>query len=43
MGLAENLEAIDGSRVSNGSGIPASGPGLDRKNGLVRLQTQPKT
>jgi len=29
--------------VSNGSGQPASGPGLDRKNRSVRFQTLPKT
>jgi len=29
--------------VSNGSGWPASSPGLDRKNGSVRFQTRPKS
>ena len=29
--------------VSNGSGLRASGPGLDRKNGSVRFQNRPKT
>jgi len=29
--------------VSNGSGYPASGPGLDCKNGSVRFQNRPKT
>jgi hypothetical protein len=29
--------------VSNRCGYPASGPGLDPNNGLVRFQTKPKT
>jgi hypothetical protein len=29
--------------VSNGSEQSASGPGLDRKNGLVQFQNRPKT
>jgi hypothetical protein len=32
-----------GCSASNGSRSPASGPGLNRKNGSVRFQNRPKT